>query len=211
MANKYENTMFYKLCCKDIDITEIYVGHTVNFMDRRKRHKCCCTNMNSDRYNMFVYQYIRENGGWENWSMILIESRSCSGTIEAEKVEREFIESLHAMLKQHIPSRTKKAYREANRDIINKKKKNYYEENKEELQKNTFYHEINKDRIKEIKKIYNEDHRNEIREKKLYNEAHKHEVNERRSQICTCLCGGQYSLRHRARHMESLKHLQAIF
>ena len=35
----YNNTEMYYLCCKDIEISDIYVGHTTNFYKRMKNHK----------------------------------------------------------------------------------------------------------------------------------------------------------------------------
>ena len=35
----YSNTIIYKLCCNDPSITEIYIGHTTNFTQRKNRHK----------------------------------------------------------------------------------------------------------------------------------------------------------------------------
>ena len=61
----YENGLIYKLCCKDANITDIYVGSTTNFKQRKKEHKADCHNENNKNYNRPVYKFIRENGG--NW------------------------------------------------------------------------------------------------------------------------------------------------
>ena len=73
----YSNTIIYKICCNDITITDCYVGHTTNFSQRKSQHKSSCNNENSEQYNSFVYKFIRENGGWDNWNMIEIERLSC--------------------------------------------------------------------------------------------------------------------------------------
>ena len=52
----YSNTCFYKLCCKDVDIKDIYVGHTTNFRLRKSHHKACCNNESDNHYNYNVYQ-----------------------------------------------------------------------------------------------------------------------------------------------------------
>jgi hypothetical protein len=57
-------------------------------------------------YNYKIYKTIRENGGWENWSMIEIERRSCIDYVDACKIEREWLEKLQANLNGNIPSRT---------------------------------------------------------------------------------------------------------
>ena len=62
----YENTIIYKLCCQDLNVPYVYVGHTTNFIKRKARHKIDCNNSNKKEYNLKVYQIIRDNGGWEN-------------------------------------------------------------------------------------------------------------------------------------------------
>ena len=34
----YSNTIIYKISCKDTSITDIYVGHTTNFIQRKHTH-----------------------------------------------------------------------------------------------------------------------------------------------------------------------------
>ena len=59
----YTNTIIYKLVCIDINIKELYVGHTTNFTKRKYAHKYGCNNETSKKYNLHVYQFIRNNGG----------------------------------------------------------------------------------------------------------------------------------------------------
>ena len=40
----YSSTIMYKICCKDTLITEIYIGHTTNFIQRKNQHKISCNN-----------------------------------------------------------------------------------------------------------------------------------------------------------------------
>ena len=167
---------------------------------------------------------MRESGGWHNWSMILLETRSCESALQATKIEREFIEQFNATLNQRIPSRTKKEYSSDNRDHIQAKHKQYYEENKElVLERCKQYRENHKEEIKERKKQYQQDHREEIKEKKKqYQESHKDEIQEKRKQyradhreeisekrkqvITCCICKVQHRLNDKARHIRSLKH-----
>ena len=133
----FNNSMIYKLCCRDTEITDIYVGSTTNFKTRKNMHKSSCCNENGKSYNLNVYQFIRENGGWDNWDMILIEKFKCSNKLELLKRERYYIETLNARLNSRIPSRSKKEqmkeYREKNKDKIKKQTKEYYEKNKEQI------------------------------------------------------------------------------
>jgi len=146
----YSRTIIYKLCCKDPNIKDIYVGSTTNFRIRKNMHKTCCNNPNSKEYNTYKYQFIRENGGWQNWNMIMIKEYSkCESKRQCLKKERKYVEKLNATLNTNRPLITKKElredkkeylikyrnthkkeikdyfiqYREKNRDIINQKRK----------------------------------------------------------------------------------------
>ena len=107
-AINYDNTYFYKLCCNDVNIKEIYIGRTTNFTRRNQEHKYNCNTENSQDYQKYAYQYIRNNGGWGNWSMVLIDMMKCDGRLEADKIERGYIEQFQAMLNKTIPTRTSK-------------------------------------------------------------------------------------------------------
>lgn len=106
----YSNTTIYKLCCNDPEITDVYVGHTTDFTCRKHRHKYRCNTGKDKAYNLYVYQFIRDNGGWDNWSMIEIERISCIDGNDVLKQERRCIELLGATLNKQVPSRTKHEY-----------------------------------------------------------------------------------------------------
>ena len=131
----YSKTKFYKLVCKDIHITKIYVGHTINWIQRKYNHKSNCNNSNSKMYDYFVYQFIRENGGWDNWDMVLIEEYECETKLQAEQRERYWIENLKAEINRVIPSRTKREYYETNKEQRKEYQKEYRETNKEKILK----------------------------------------------------------------------------
>jgi len=69
----YSKTIIYKIVCNDLNITDVYVGHTTNFIKRKAHHKSNCVNPIFKSYNFKIYNIIRQNGGFENWSMIEIE------------------------------------------------------------------------------------------------------------------------------------------
>ena len=54
----------YKLVCNDVEIKERYVGSTTNMKVRKNQHKSVCNNPNSEKYNIYLYQFIRENGNF---------------------------------------------------------------------------------------------------------------------------------------------------
>ena len=73
----YNKSMIYKLCCNDPSIKDVYVGSTTNFTRRKHQHKNSCNNEKDRYHNRYVYRFIRDNGGFENWSMILVEDVCC--------------------------------------------------------------------------------------------------------------------------------------
>ena len=48
--------------------------------------------------NIPVYQFIRENGGFDNSDTRLIKTDFCENVLEARRKEREYIEQLNATL-----------------------------------------------------------------------------------------------------------------
>ena len=125
----FSKSIIYKLCCKDVTVKEIYVGSTANLLKVRKsKHKYSCNNATNKGFNYYVYQYIRKNGGFDNFDIVEIERYPCSDRQELNKRERYWIELLQSTLNKQIPSRTKIEYRQYNYqnnkdEILTKKKK----------------------------------------------------------------------------------------
>ena len=146
----YKKSIIYRIVCKDLSITDCYVGSTTQFNTRKSQHKYSCNNPNTHGYNYKIYQFIRNNGGWDNWSIIMVEEFPCNNKLELLKKERIIIENLKPTLNKQIPSRTKeeadKQYRKDNKEKINE----YYKNNKESiLQQKKQYSLDNKEKIKE--------------------------------------------------------------
>ena len=141
----FSKTIIYKIVCNDLNITDVYVGHTTNFIKRKAQHKSICNNPNSKSYNLKIYNTIRDNGGFDNWSMIQIEKfQDCNDINEACARERYWYELLNAKLNTNCPGRNKAEYI-----------KDYYQDNKDKIQKvNKEYYEDNKDKINAIKKTH---------------------------------------------------------
>jgi len=127
----------YKICCNDLNIKDIYIGHTTNFTKRKSGHKNRCNNEKDKFYNFKVYKFIRDNGGWNNWEMIEIEKFSCVDENEAKARERYWIETLNCSLNSYIPLRTSKEYWES------------HKQRKKEL--DAKYRQLNKATLKEKK------------------------------------------------------------
>jgi len=131
-AMDYSKTIIYKIICNDLNITECYVGHTTNFSKRKYLHKCYCNNQHRSSYNFKVYQTIRTNGGWDNWTMVQVEEYPCQNRNEAGARERYWYELLNANLNKYVPNRSvkesNKAYREANNEKYTEYQKIYMRE-----------------------------------------------------------------------------------
>lgn len=103
----FSRTQMYRIVCKDTSITDIYVGHTTKWRERKCKHQSVCNNENDKHYNIKIYQTIRANGGWINWDMILIEDYPCTNSLEARKRERELMEEYDAKMNEKRPFATK--------------------------------------------------------------------------------------------------------
>tara|TARA_R110002073_G_C9296231_1_gene566436 strand:- start:46 stop:792 length:747 start_codon:yes stop_codon:yes gene_type:complete len=178
----YENSVIYKLVKQDdYDNENIYIGSTTNFRGRKSQHKSYCSNPKSEAYNYTKYQYIRENGGFDNFSMIQIEPFPCNSKKELESRERYWIEILKPTLNKCIPTRTIKEWYDNNKYELSKKNKIYNENNKDIVsERSKIYYENNKDKVKLRHKIYNENNKEKLSEnaKKNY-ENNKQQIAEK--------------------------------
>jgi hypothetical protein len=163
----YAKTIIYKLVHKDDLYDEnIYTGHTTEMTKRKAEHKSDCTNPNSDKYNQKKYQYIRENGGWDEWLMIEIEKYPCKDKPEAIARERVIQAEMKAKLNTNVPGRTKKEWRIDNHEKLLKQKKQYYQDNRESiLERVSNYVQDNRDKVLENKKQHYQDNRENLAEK----------------------------------------------
>lgn len=224
----YSQVCIYKICCKDISINDIYVGHTTNFEQRKNSHKRNCETLNK---NIRLYNFIRENGNWDNWSMIQIETCNCNNKRESEMKERYWIETLNAKLNCNMPITTKEEkdkqkqdwYEENKEEILQKSKNNYQEnkedklvyqkqyaeENKEQIKNyQDDYREKNKEKLAEQKKAYREQHKEEAaKANKEWREANKAKIQEKNKQIIHCECGNEFTFGNKNRHLLSKVHV----
>lgn len=102
----FSKSVFYKIVCSDISIIDVYVGHTTDIKARKYCHKNACNNEKNKNYHLKLYQFIRKNGGWLNFDMVVIHRQSCIDSLEAHTIERKYIETLHSTLNCRTPGRT---------------------------------------------------------------------------------------------------------
>jgi hypothetical protein len=102
------SSIIYQIYCKDKNITEVYVGSTDNFNIRCNKHNSNCHNENSTEYNYKVYEFIRANGGMENWVIEPIIESDADTRFDAEV---HYFKTYNAKLNSRFPRRTQKQYR----------------------------------------------------------------------------------------------------
>ena len=131
----YRDIVIYKISCKNLEIESNYIGSTTDFERRKREHKSAYYNINSKMHNYKLYKFIRENGGWDNFDVMMIEKYPCDSKLQAHQRERHWIEEFNSDLNCYIPSRplseSQQLYKIRNREIILKKAKEYRQNNAE--------------------------------------------------------------------------------
>ena len=139
VAMNYQNNIIYKIQHKTIDEL-IYIGSTTNFVKRKWTHNHVCYNQKSKHYNTKKYVMIRENGGWDMFTMVLVKKYPCNDYLEAfaeeENIRRELNANMNAQrcfLTQEVKKECKriddKKYRETHKKEISERQQKYYENN----------------------------------------------------------------------------------
>lgn len=89
--------VFYKIINKSND-KEFYIGSTKNFTSRKSHHKKNVNNRRSKKYWCKLYQYIRTNGNWDNFEMVIICQEEMPTKQDALKKEQQLINELNPTL-----------------------------------------------------------------------------------------------------------------
>ena len=197
------NLIMYKICPKNKDLNFCYIGHTNNFARRKNQHIKNTTKESDKHYHLKHYETIRNNGGWNEWEMSIIEEYKCKTKLEGRMREQELIEEYNANLntlnafiteekrkltKQQITDKYKaenkeliseqqKKYKEEHKEIIDEQMKKYREENKGKIYEQAKeYRENNKERLKEWDKDWREKNKEILKEKRKLYEAKKKQL-----------------------------------
>ena len=228
MQPKYANSVVYKIVCLDPTITDLYVGSTTNLIRRKCAHKNTCININNKHHNLYVYTFIRDNGGFENWQFVVVRRYNNIKTKEELlRKERKYIDKLKPTLNKHLPLQTPaeyyvknkekilkrvKEYRLENLEKITERGKEYYQKNKTEILKDCKeYRDNNKGKIKERNKQYRELHHEEKRERdRLYREANREVLRLKKREKKQCECGCWVTRSGFSEHKKTEKHKQLM-
>jgi len=128
----------YKICCDDLPEFN-YIGSTKSFRNRKYLHKQRAITQNTK-----LYTTIRENGGWDNWRMVIVEDCGKISFTEARIKEEEHRVKLNANLNMLKCYRTEEEKIQDNRNNANNYRKKYIEEKKDYHKE---YYEKNKETI----------------------------------------------------------------
>ena len=167
----YSKSLIYQI---EKDGIVYYVGSTTDFVNRKSTHKGSCNNENNEKYNYPIYEFIRDNGGWDSFKMILIENYNCNDVNELTAREQHWMNEFKThLLNTNYASRTRAEWVEDNRIDIAIKKAKYAQDNSVEIQKyKKQYHIENRDRenAKNAKnrqdKLADEDYQTELKASK---------------------------------------------
>jgi hypothetical protein len=180
----YSTSVVYKIFCNDKNILDFYIGSTRNFTMRKKYH--INTSKNS---NLKLYDIIRENGGWDKWTMELIEEYPCTCREELVIRERYWYDELKPTLNINRPftsyeeeKKKWKDYRENNKEKIHQYKKQYREANRESNKEYmSKYMEANRESIKQQRREHYEANKESIKKKsREYREANRESIKQQR-------------------------------
>lgn len=117
----YSKCVIYKIVCRDANVKDIYIGHSTNIDYRRDKHEFSCSDINSKNYNKAMYIFMRENGGWDNWKISIIEVYPCNNLTEARIREQYWMDKLKPSLNKNRAYNPNSKIN--NRENIVKKKK----------------------------------------------------------------------------------------
>ena len=147
--------IIYEITPLNKSLVYSYIGSTKNFRTRKFQHKSrCYYEKDIIHYNFPLYNFIRENGGWDAFEMNPIEEIEVENKTQARIKEQFWKED-----------------REAKFQVLNAYNPYSGFTNRTEYLKN-------------------------------YREENKQQINEKN----TCPCGGQFTTKHKAIHLRTLKH-----
>jgi len=170
-ATDFSNCYIYHI--KSMDGVVHYVGSTSNMNSRKSSHKYNCSHENNKNYNLDIYQYIRNNGGFDNFEIIPIRKlenvSNKNDLLIAERTEMEKYTGLKNMRgsyqtnEEHLQQIS--LWQKNNPEKHNQYSKKYYESNKE------YYTEYNRKWREANKEKINEKRRQKYQQKKQLKET----------------------------------------
>ena len=182
--NKYHNGKIYQIT--DIGYNKCYIGSTTESLSlRMARHRANYKSFLSGGKGSHIRLFeIFNEFGIENCKIQLVEYFKCDTLQELQRREGEVIKITDCVNKL-VAGRTRKEYRDDNRDKLREIDMEYREQHKDKFNEySKQYREANNEKINERTKQYykaNKDKINELSKQKR--EANKEKINERRREL----------------------------
>ena len=198
----YNNGKIYKIWSTQTD--EIYIGSTTQPLSKRiGGHRRSYKVYKKGKRSYVTSFKILEYG---DAKIELIEDCKCERKEQLLAREGHFIRTLDCV-NRIMPGRKKKQWYEDNRELLVQKSKQYHEDNKEKrTQKAKQYYQDNKEKVLQRTKQYRKENLDKVRlQKKQYYQKNKY----KKLQKITCECGAVVAKTCIARHRKSKKHLNA--
>lgn len=196
----YQKGKIYKLI--SIHTDKIYIGSTIQTLVQRKQgHKRDFKNKNKSKKSTSEELFEL---GINDVEIVLVELFPCNTKEELFKRERYHIENTECVNLQ-IPCRTRKEYRQDNKDVLYQKHKEWVKNNSEKIKK---YRETNKKKY--VKKtLLSEEEK--LQRKKDSQIKHYEKVKEERQEEIGCRnCKCMITKGSLNRHLKSKKHLNKL-
>ena len=150
-SDDYKNSVIYRIYCKNQDIKDCYIGSSKSIYFRIASHKSICNIKHSKNYNLCLYQFIRNNGGWDNFDYEILEDYPCNNFEELRQKEQEYIDKLNPSLNCAPSYRTE----EFKKERIKTTKKNWKQTEKGKENSRTYTEKLMNNPEKYKKKLKN--------------------------------------------------------
>lgn len=197
---------------------EVYIGSTKKTLEERmKSHK---NKYKSWLEGKFQYNTSFEIIKYDDCKIHLLEDYPCETRKELEKKEGEY-QRMMGCVNKRIEGRTKKEYRENNKEHIKQRMKEYRSrpEVKEHIKKQSKEYN-SKLEAKERKKEYYKNNKEKFKEylqrpavkehRKEYDKEYYQKNKEHKKLKIKCVCGSEHRKADTRRHQRSQKHIRYI-
>jgi hypothetical protein len=205
--SKYQNGKIYSIHSSESD--KIYIGSTISTLTKRLSEHTKDYNRWKSKSTKYVSSFIILD--CEDYYIELIESFPCNNIQELKAREGYFQRKIECV-NLNIAGRTKLQYYQENKEAINKKNKIYNDNHIEEIKKyQQQYRSEHKEHTTEYNLEYYKNNQDALilhqREYKLNN---LQKIKDRRKIKTECVCGSIYNLDAKCQHIISKKHLKFI-
>lgn len=197
--SKYEkirDICIYKLEARNPTILPFYIGSTCDLYMRTAAHKHATNNPKSKKYNFYLYQFIRDFGGFNAWRVVPLWKGK--GTLKEKlEMEKKFYETYKPQLNKIHIGRTAKQYQEDNKEYIKEYQRRKRLEN---IEKHRAQLRASYWKNKTKRATYNAD----------YYRKNKLKIKNKQKENFVCMCGCSIRFRDKIKHRETEEHKQKL-